>query len=197
MYNAYLDNGLYVQDGVFAHPGRRFFYNGDDYNLAGKALELTTGQTIWRLLYEQMQAPFGERVSQFDLGYGTFFNAAYLAKVGQMLLQDGRYGGYQFYEPGLVQQLFPKRFADSVPESEDETTEWGIGMEWMMDPQDATEGGVLGRNVVGHGSASGCVLRVAPDHQLVVVIGRNAFKDGGANGAWAAQFMKILADGMR
>ena len=38
---------------------------------------------------------------------------------------------------------------------------------------------------------------IAPDHQLVVVIGRNEFKSWEGVNIWAEKFMKILAEGMR
>jgi CubicO group peptidase (beta-lactamase class C family) len=69
--------------------GAPYVYSGDDINLAEKALELLTGKPVIALLYEQFQRPFAEPVSQFDLGTGTRFTAMYLAKVGQMILQDG------------------------------------------------------------------------------------------------------------
>jgi CubicO group peptidase (beta-lactamase class C family) len=197
LFNAYLDNGLFVQDGAFADPLKRRHYNGDDHNLAGMALELVTGQTIMRLLYEQMQKPFGEPVTQFDLGFGEAFTAQYLAEVGQMLLQDGKYGPHQFFKPGLVEQLTPKRVADYMPEAEDKQLEWGIGLEWMIDPPGPRERGVLGPNVFGHGAASASVWRIAPDHDLVVVIGRNEFKTWNGTNDWAAKFMTALAEGMR
>jgi CubicO group peptidase (beta-lactamase class C family) len=200
MNNAYLDSGLFVQDGAFADPGKRKLYNGDDHNLAGKAIELVTGQSIVQLLYEQMQKSFGEDVTQYDLGFGDAFNAMYLAKVGQMLLQDGKYGRHPFFKPGLVEKLVPKRVADTMPEAEDKQLEWGIGFEWMIDPPDAKRnkgGGVLGPNVFGHGAASASVWRIAPDHDLVVVIGRNEFKTWNGTAEWAAKFMTVLAEGMK
>jgi hypothetical protein len=113
-----------------------------------------------------------------------------------MILQDGKYGRYQFYKPGMVQKLFPKRFAEFAPDATNKTFERGIGLSWMMDPPGARDKGVLGPNVIGHGSASNSVLRVALDHELVVVIGRNRANDRNQNNIWVTKFMKILADGM-
>jgi CubicO group peptidase (beta-lactamase class C family) len=196
LYNAYLDNALLVEDAAFARPLSRFHYNGDDVNLTGKALELLTGQSIWRLLYENMQKPFGEPVTQFDLGFGDWFTAPYLAKVAQMILQDGRYGSYQFFKPGFLMQLRPKRLADFAPEIEDATLEGGVGLAWMPDPPGSRDNGVLGPNVIGHGASSGTILRIDPDHELVIVVGRSAYKDGHTNADWAAKLAKAVADGI-
>ncbi len=196
LFNAYLDNSLYMEDAIFEQPGLKHRYNGDNYNLTGKALELTIGKTMWRLLYENLQKPFGEPVTQYDLGFGNLFNAQYLGKVGQMLLQDGKYGKYQFYSPGFVKTLLPQRVADHAPEINDKKLEWGIGLTWMPDPPESREKGVLGPNVFGHGAASNSVWRVDPDHNLVIVIGRNKFKDSNSTNVWAAKFAKVLAEGL-
>jgi CubicO group peptidase (beta-lactamase class C family) len=198
LFNAYLDNALLVQDAAFVEPLRSHRYNGDSYNLAGKALELITGQSMWRLLYENLQRPFEEPATQFDLGFGDQSTARYLAKVGQMLLQDGAYGAHRFFRPGFVATLRPRRIADHTPGFADKNLEWGIGQVWMPDPSSAPrENGVLGPNVFGHGAASGSVFRIAPDHELVVVIGRDAPRDWRKNEEFTAAFMKTLAEGLR
>ncbi|MBC8132543.1 MAG: serine hydrolase, partial [Deltaproteobacteria bacterium] len=185
-----------VQDAAFARPGTRFQYSGDAVNLTGKALEVVTGQPIWRLLYDQMQKPFGESVTQFDLGFGDSFTAMYLAKIGQMILQDGRYGEHRFYRPGFLQELRPKRVAAFAPDIKDSTLEWGLGLTWMPDPPGPREQGVLGPNVIGHPASNGVTYRIDKDHDLVVVIGRNGFKDARTNETWAAKFAQTLAQGL-
>jgi CubicO group peptidase (beta-lactamase class C family) len=197
LFNAYLDQALLMQDGVFVEPLRIHHYNGDGYDLTGQALELITGQNIWRLLYENLQKPFGEPVTQFDLGFGARFTARYLGKLGQMLLQDGQYGTYRFYSPGFLAQLRPERVAVHAPGFPDEKLEWGIGQVWMPDPSsEGREQGVLGPNVIGHGAASGSVFRVDPDHRLVIVIGRDRFRDSAENERFTARFMQTLAAGL-
>jgi CubicO group peptidase (beta-lactamase class C family) len=192
LYNAYLDNAFLVQDSAFVEPLRRHRYNGDSYNLTGKALELITGKTMWRLLYENVQKPFGEPVAQFDLGFGDRFTARYLAKVGQMLLSDGAYGDQRLYSPGFLAQLLPQRVADHAPGFPDHELTWGIGQTWTVDAP-SREQGPLGPNVFGHGAASGSIFRVDPDHQLVVVIGRDAHAGWALNERLAAKFIRALA----
>jgi CubicO group peptidase (beta-lactamase class C family) len=196
MFNAYLDNALAVRDAVFAKPLTAILYNGDDVNLAGKALELVTGKSIWRLLYENMQKPFGEPVDQLDLGFGNAFNAMYMAKVGQMILQDGRYGRTEFFKRGFLASLWPGRIESFVPELSDKAVEAGIGLAWMTDPPGPRQNGLLGPNVIGHGAASGSVWRVDPDHGVIIVVGRSGFKDGAANVAWTTKLVKAVADGL-
>jgi CubicO group peptidase (beta-lactamase class C family) len=197
LFNPYLDNALLVQDLAFVKPLDRHQYNGDSYDLAGKALELLTGKTMLRILYENVQKPFAEPVSQFDLGFGDRFNARYLAKVGQMLLQDGAYGRYRFYSPGFVQKLMPQKVANHVPGFADQELEWGIGQTWQPDaPDGKRENAPLSPNTFGHGAASGSIFRVDPDNDIVIVIGRNQAKSYAKNDEFAASFARTLADGL-
>lgn len=196
LYNPFLDEAFLAQDLPFDKPGIVHRYNGDGYNLAGKGLEMITGTTFFRMQYESLQKPLGEIGRQFDLGFGDQFSARFLAKVGMMLAQDGVYGDYRFYRPGMVDRLVPSRIAQHIPSFSDKQLEWGIGVTWMPD---TPEGGPppLGAKTFGHGAASASVWRVSREHDLVVVIGRNAFKDWGGTERWAARFMRILADGVK
>ena len=196
LFNPYLDNALLLQDAIFTDPGTVFHYNGDGFNLAGRALELLTGQSIFRLLYEQSQAPYGETVSQFDLGFGDRFTALYLAKIGQMFLQDGAYGPYRLFTPGFVKSLYPRPIGSTAPRLANPEIETGIGLTWMIDPPGDRARGVLGPNVLGHGAGSGTMWRVALDHDLVIVVGRNQFKDGGQNEQWCTKLATVVAAGL-
>jgi small subunit ribosomal protein S20 len=196
LFNAYLDNALLVQDAAFATPGVRFQYNGDDVNLAGKALEMIAGQSIWRLLYESMERPFDEPVRQFDLGFGDALTAMYLAKIGQMILQDGSYGSYRFFKTGFLEALRPRRIAEFAPMLDDPKIEAGIGLAWMPDPPGPRESGVLGPNVLGHGASSGVTWRIDLSHHLIVVVGRDGYKQLSANDEWATKLAKVLADAL-
>src|SRR5882672_4370221 len=106
-----------------------------------------------------MEKSFAEPVLQTDLGAGGSFNVLYLAKVGQMLIQDGSYGDQRFYTPGFVRSLLPRRMAEFAPELDDSKLEAGIGLDWMVDPPGPREQGVLGPNVIGHGASSGVTWR--------------------------------------
>jgi CubicO group peptidase (beta-lactamase class C family) len=196
LFNAYLDEALAIQDARFKEPLTKFVYNGDDMNLTGKSIELITGRSIFHLLYENLQQPFGEDVTQFDLGAGDAFNVMYLAKVGQMLVQDGAYAEYRLYSPGFLPTLWPQLIADHAPNVADKAQEWGIGFTWMTGPGERAKS-PLGPNVVGHGAASGSIWRIALDHQLVIVVGRNQFDNGGENDAWAEKLVSRVAENLQ
>jgi CubicO group peptidase (beta-lactamase class C family) len=146
------------------------------------------------LYHEHLEAPFGEPVMQLDGASGTRFTAMYLAKVGQMLLQDGAYGPHRFYSPGFVRELFPKKAAQYAPKLDDAKLENGIGLVWTTDPEGPRENGVLGSNVVGHGAATGVFFRVALDHDLVIVVGRSEHGGWGSNEAWGDKLAAKVAE---
>ena len=196
MFNAYLDNALALQDARFGEPRQRYRYNGDDLNLAGKALELVCGTSALRLLHEHLQRPFDAPVTQFDLGVGHRFTARYLAQVGQMILQDGAYGQHRFFSSGFLEQLWPRPIRDSVP-GFGEDREWGIGFEWTVDPDGPREAAALGPRVVGHAAASGSLWRIALDQQLVIVVGRSAYAGGwGDNEKRLDRFVVAVAENL-
>ena len=111
--------------------------------------------------------------------------------------QDAAIARSEIAELAALAQLRPERVAAHAPGFPDEKLEWGIGQVWMPDPSsEGREHGVLGPNVIGHGVASGSVFRVDPDHQLVVVIGRDRFRDSAENERFTARFMQTLAAGL-
>ena len=149
------------------------------YNLAGKVMEIISGQSVFRLMHENLFAPLGMTNTTIaeDLGFSCFSTAGDFAKLGQMLLNRGAYGGKTFCSPHVFDQLLPhplSRFYPSIPDMD-----WGIGITWMRQrhpsagtngvPKDAT---VLSRNVIGHGSATAAILRVDLDNELVITQSR-------------------------
>ena len=92
---------------------------------------------------------------------------------------------------------FAQRVAAHAAGFPDEKLEWGIGQTWAPDaPGGDRAQAPLGPNVFGHGAASGSIFRVDRDHQLVVVIGRNAHAGWGQNERLAAKFIQSLAQGL-
>jgi hypothetical protein len=84
----------------------------------------------------------------------------------------GAYGDLHFYSPATFDRLLPRPLAQFYPalmENKDwKDLEWGAGLVWMREPRPGGNGWLLGRKVIGHGSASGCILRVDLDHGLVI-----------------------------
>lgn len=171
MRNPYLENVM-ANGLAYLEPGRVHRYNGMGYNLAAKVMEVVAGKSFVRLFHEDLFRPLGmEETPFFDLGFSAELSAADLAKIGQLIANRGAYGQYAFYSPATFEKILPRPLVEYYPalaQHEDwRTLEWGAGLVWM--PKPAPGGGwLLGPNVVGHGSASGCLLRVDLDSGIVI-----------------------------
>jgi CubicO group peptidase (beta-lactamase class C family) len=171
MRNPYLEN--VIANGLdYLEPGLVHRYNGMGYNLAAKVMEAVSGKSFVRLFHEDLFRPLGmEETPFFDLGFSAELSAADLAKIGQLMANRGAYGEYQFYSPATFEKILPRPLTDYFPalahHEEWRDMEWGAGLVWMRQPAPAG-GWVLGPNVLGHGSASGCILRVDLDSGIVI-----------------------------
>jgi CubicO group peptidase (beta-lactamase class C family) len=172
IHNPYLEN--VVLNGLDAlHPGEAHKYNGMGYDLAGKAMEMMTGKSIVRLFHEQLFRPMGiGDVPMADLAYGARLTAYQLGALGQCLANHGRYGDKRYCSEATFEQMLPKQLSQWYPKLD---IEWGMGLVWYRetkagaptnskDPKDL----ILGEHVIGHGSASSCILRVDLDNDLVI-----------------------------
>ncbi len=195
LLNPWLDQDLLHDHLPWLEPGTAHLYNGDGYNLAGKAMERLAGVSLFRLLHDFMQKPFEEDVVQMDLGFGSRFTVRYLGKVGQMLLNRGSYGDLRFFGEPTYEKLLPVSLSKFESRLHNNDMTWGVGLTPMLDgaTNEASEG-PLGPNVLGHGSASMSVWRVAPDQEVVVAIGRSGFRDGALTTAYTNRFMQTLAE---
>jgi hypothetical protein len=66
----------------------------------------------------------------------------------------------------------------------------------MIDPRGPRQKGVLGPNVLGHGASSGVTWRIDPDHDVVIVVGRDGFKDASTEDAWQTKLVAAVAAGI-
>lgn len=170
MANPWLDNVI-ANGPPRLSPGRVHRYNGMGYDLAGRAMELVTGRTYLQLFDEDLFEPLGlGPVALSDLAYSMELSALDLAKLGQLMLNRGTYGDREFFSAQAFDQLLPRPLAESYPAlaGKDETRglQWGLGWLWM--PCEENGRMLLGPRVLGHGSASACILRVDLDRELVI-----------------------------
>jgi beta-N-acetylhexosaminidase len=92
---------------------------------------------------------------------GLFSDANDLAKLGQMLLQEGNYGGYQYYKPETVRTFTQKQF---------ETSHRGLG--WDKPKQDDANSPTskyASPQTFGHTGFTGTCIWVDPVYKLVYV----------------------------
>ena len=93
---------------------------------------------------------------------GLFSNANDLAKIFQMLLNGGTYGGQQYFKPETV-QMFTSRYGGS--------TRRGLGFDMKeLNPEaSANMGKLAGPNTFGHLGFTGICAWADPDQQLIFI----------------------------
>ncbi len=191
IHNPWLDN--VILNGLDAlHPGRMHMYNGMGYDLAGKAMEYMTGMSIVRLIHEGLFRPLGiNDVPLDDLAYGANLTSRELGILGQWLVNHGSYGDKQFISEETFEKLLPTDLSKYYPGVK---VDWGIGLTWFREERAGSKDLIFGPRVIGHGSASSCILRADLDHNLVVVQVRKTA--GPKYAEYVRQFFQTIADSM-
>ncbi|WP_372571181.1 serine hydrolase domain-containing protein [Ruegeria jejuensis] len=135
---------------TFAEPGETWQYVSIDTHIISMVVRGATGRSIPELLTEKIMQPLGlERDGYyltdgigvaFVLG-GLNFTTRDFARFGQMILQDGTYGGKQIVPADWI--------ADSTSASAPtKAGQDGYGYQWWI-PADAQEGEFFGRGIYG------------------------------------------------
>jgi len=92
---------------------------------------------------------------------GLFGTANDLAKLGQMLLQDGYYGGYQYYRPETVRLFTNKQF---------ETSRRGLGWDKPIQSDWNSPTSIYASpRTFGHTGFTGTCIWVDPEFELVYI----------------------------
>jgi len=150
----------------FMEVGKRHEYNGAGLALGSKIVESITGEALPQFYKHHLLDPLGcANTTVTNSSYDAQTTPMDLAKIGQMLLNRGSYGDKQFMSAETFQQMLPARLTKVL--GPDTTLEWGIGLVWFKDDG-------LGKGTFGHGAASSTTLRIDPEHDLVIVMTRNA-----------------------
>ena len=170
MHNAWLENAIWLE--LPQLPVARVHeYNGMGYDLAGKAMEMITGKSAFRLMHENFFEPMGmNHTVDDDMASCTTSIPMDIAKMGQLILNGGCYNGKRFFGPETLAKLLPCELNQYYPAIH---KNWGIGMTWMLtENPNAEKTGrkyLLSDRVVGHGAASSAIFRVDLKNKLLLV----------------------------
>lgn len=180
VHNPWLENTL-AKTMKEGSVGKAHKYNGMGYDLAGKAMEAVTGKSVFRLFREHLYDPLemNDTVHDWDLGFSCQSTAYDMAKVGQMLLNQGSYGNMQFFTKDTYEKIAPTDLSEYYPGVD---KLWGIGINY----QDRNE--QISKDVIGHGSATANTFWVSPEHELVITQSR---RRGGRN--FGPNFRNVMA----
>ncbi len=92
---------------------------------------------------------------------GLFGNANDLAKIGQMLLQNGEYGGYRYYKPETVTMFTQKQY---------ESSRRGLGWDKPVQSTSASPTSIYASpKTFGHTGFTGTCIWVDPEFDLVYI----------------------------
>jgi CubicO group peptidase (beta-lactamase class C family) len=166
--------------------GVRHAYNGAGYALGGKIIEAVSGEGLPQFYAKHLLEPLGcSGTAATDMSWQTRSIPMDMARIGQMLLNKGQYGDLQFFRPETLEKMLPVSLKPLLGEATE--IEWGIGATWFKDPG-------LGEGTFAHGAASAATLRIDPEHDMVIVMTRNA---AGKNfGEYHPKFLEAIVDGI-
>ncbi|MGH7492859.1 MAG: serine hydrolase domain-containing protein [bacterium] len=166
--------------------GKKFQYNRLGYALAGKIMERLSGRAVPHLFEACLFKPLGMNHSTVDNTYGSLYSTcADFARLGQMLLNRGCYGEWQFFSEGNFHKMLPASLETINPNLQ---KRWGIGM--------APLGGHgLSERTFGHEAASGAIFRVDPEQDLILVVARD--RTGSNYEHYAARFIEACTVPLR
>ena len=115
-------NGGYDEANVLERgtvkPGDYFLYNNWDFNVAGHILEQKAGKDIYEEIEDQLAIPlgfqdwnikkqrkkYGKGKSQYP-AYHMYFSTRDMAKIGQLMLNEGEWKGEQLISKKWIQQM--------------------------------------------------------------------------------------------
>jgi CubicO group peptidase (beta-lactamase class C family) len=99
-------------------PGENFVYNNWDFNVAGHVFERYTQQSIYQEIEQQLAIPLGFQDWHIDNqkkyhkdsqskypAYHIYLSTRDLAKVGQLMLQKGKWGDQQIISKSWIEKI--------------------------------------------------------------------------------------------
>ncbi len=115
-------NGGYDKDNVLERGsvkhGEYFLYNNWDFNVAGYILEQATGRSVYEEIEQQLAIPLGmqdwniknqsRKVNKSKSRYSAYhmyFSTRDMTKIGQLMLNKGRWNGKQLISEDWINQI--------------------------------------------------------------------------------------------
>ena len=149
---------------MVAEPGTRWVYNGGATAVLGRLIAKGSGRSLPDYAQETLFAPLGIETFEWVRGRDGEYRAPSglrlrprdLAKIGQLVLDGGRWKNRQIVPADWLEQSFRTR---------GKTAYLDYGFHWWLDPR-PSDGA---RSVYGFGNG-GQMLFVMPQYDLVVVV---------------------------
>lgn len=120
-------------------PGSVFLYNNWDFNVLGTIFEKRTGKTVFQALKEDLADPLGfedfdisrQRMMGYEnqsryLAYHLFLSARDMARLGQLMLQGGKWNGKTIVPENWIAESTKMRFTPEQTKSKE-----GLGYAYL------------------------------------------------------------------
>jgi CubicO group peptidase (beta-lactamase class C family) len=176
-------------------PGRYFLYNNWDFNAAGSAFERLTGQSLYRSFADDLAAPL--RLQDFDLkrhrrsgdasksehlAYHFFLSTRDMARLGLLMLEQGRWDGRQLIPADWVERT-TREFTPAAGMHPPHTARRGFGygyLWWVLEepPSSPLHGAYMAWGVHGQ------YILVIPRRRMVIAHKRQVPVDGRWDVSW-------------
>lgn len=163
----------YAPDRGSVEPGSYWLYSNWDFNVAGYIFEQETGKNIYDEVERKLAIPLhmqdwkrslqnkqGDTTISRYLAYPMWFSTRDMARIGQLMLNRGRWNGKQIISESWVEEMLKQRTTAeelnaNVPVFEGTGVHFGYGYMWWLwekteDPRFAgaySARGAMGQNI--------------------------------------------------
>lgn len=149
---------------LYADPGDSFYYRDCDPSITSYLIQKVTGRTEESIAKERIFTPLGITNYYWEQnfegvttgGFGLYLLPRDMARIGQMVLQNGKWNGKQLIDSAWIAEAVTVR-AHTVWEN----IVWDYGYFWWILPQ------YHAFTMCGHG---GNFVFVSPDQEMVIVL---------------------------
>jgi CubicO group peptidase (beta-lactamase class C family) len=175
--------------------GKQHEYNGLGYALGAKIVEAKTGKALPRLYRQYLLDPLGCKNTLVLGSYGDAESTAFdIATVAQLALNGGTYGNLRFFDKKTLGKMLPVRLTSLLgPDTE---VVWGIGTRPEPQLYGMVVKGLFSPSSYGHGGASGAIMDIDPDNDLLFIMTRDTEDDYNTYMAYKARLLKVISDNL-
>ncbi len=159
--------------------GKEWAYTGTGNILGSKIIEAVSGEALPRFYLRHLLGPLGcEHTDVIGSHADAFSVPLDMAKFGQMLLNGGSYGKWEFFRKETFEKMLPQKLTKLLGPN---ARSFGFGL-------DGTP------KKFGHGAASAATFHVDTESDLVVIMTRN--RQGRNQDKYNGRFWQAIQDGI-
>ena len=161
----------FLESSVRVEPGRRFEYNSMNSYMLSAIVRQVSGQGLMSYLQERLWEPLGIKDVYWETcpegiekgGWGLYIRPEDIAKIGQLILQKGRWGGRR-----IVSASWVKKATSMQMETPEALGSYNYGYQiWVGRHQNVfLFNGMFGQNVLGFPDTGMLIVSNAGNNEL-------------------------------